>query len=507
MHRWHSSHPNPLTRSLRQVARFSTARAATAQAGIKLDLRHGQTWSPQATVFQPSPEVLVGQQQPYWHTIPKWQHVTNDQFLSHKWQMANTVQSEKVLYEFLQTVLPEAIPPQGDMAPHLRITDIHSPQDFIKRLQEGIQRAPMAVRLSPHVLSSINWQDPINDPIRRQFIPLSSPLNVDHPAAEFDPLKENTYSPVSGLIHRYPDRALFLATSICPVYCRFCFRSYTVGAETESVKKQRFLPIMKKWEPRFQYIEHTLTLKDILISGGDTYLLEPEQLHYIGERLLDIPHIRRFRFASKGLSVSPSRLLDPNDQWVDVVIGLEKKARRMGKHVCIHTHFNSVNEISWITRLGAQRLYEAGVTVRNQTVLLNGVNNTPEKMFALVHALGDINIQPYYVYQGDIIPGAEDLRTPMKDSLDLERAVRGQITGFLMPNFILDLPAEGGKRLTRGVQDYNHHLGLSKFSAPGLKGEPTTMEYWDPLWSLSEQGRADVLRTFRLKKDTAADAD
>jgi lysine 2,3-aminomutase len=109
---------------------------------------------------------------------------------------------------------------------------------------------------------------------------------------------------------------------------------------------------------------------------------------------LDIPHIRRFRFATKGLSVSPSRLLDPEDGWVNTVIELEKKARKLGKHICIHTHFNSVNEISWITKLGAQRLHQAGVTVRNQTVLLNGVNNTPEKMCALVHALADINIQP-----------------------------------------------------------------------------------------------------------------
>lgn len=184
------------------------------------------------------------------------------------------------------------------------------------------------------------------------------------------------------------------ATSICPVYCRFCFRSYTVGAETDTVKKQRFLPLAKKWEPRFQYIENTPALKDVVISGGDTYLLEPAQLEYIGERLLGIPHIRRFRFATKGLAVSPSRLLDPQDDWVDTVIRLEKKARRQGKHLCIHTHFNSANEISWVTRQGAQRLYEAGVTVRNQTVLLNGVNNTPERMCRLVHALGDINIQP-----------------------------------------------------------------------------------------------------------------
>jgi len=138
-----------------------------------------------------------------------WKDVTTDQFLRHKWQMANTVQSEKELCEFLTTVLPENIPPQNDMSPHLRTTDINNPDQFINRLKEGIKRAPMAVRLSPHILSSINWEDPTNDPIRRQFIPLSSPLNVDHPMAELDPMKENTYSPVPGLIHRYPDRALF----------------------------------------------------------------------------------------------------------------------------------------------------------------------------------------------------------------------------------------------------------------------------------------------------------
>ncbi|TVY56750.1 L-lysine 2,3-aminomutase, partial [Lachnellula cervina] len=477
----------PVLRTLTRLRQVAHSRASFATAS-------DNTSSPSVDYLpaaNSSPEHSTVDKPEYWRHIPRWQDVTTEQFLRHKWQMSNTVQSEKTLNEFLTAVLPEDIPPQTDMAVHLRINDVRTPEDFIRRLKEGIKHAPMAIRLSPHILSSINWKDPINDPIRRQFIPLSTPMNVDHPMAELDPMKENVYSPVEGLIHRYPDRALFFATSVCPVYCRFCFRSYSVGTETESVKKQRFLPLIKKWEPRFQYIESTPSLKDVVISGGDTYLLEPDQLRYIGERLLSIPHIRRFRFASKGLSVSPSRLIDPEDGWVSTIIELEKKARKMGKHICIHTHFNSVNEISWITRLGAQRLYEAGVTVRNQTVLLNGVNNSPEKMCALVHALGDINIQPYYVYQGDIVPGAEDLRTPMADSLELERAVRGQIAGFLVPNFILDLPAEGGKRLTRGVESYDRRIGLSKLTAPGLKGEPTTMNYWDPLWSLSDEGRSE----------------
>lgn len=156
----------------------------------------------------------------------------------------------------------------------------------------------------------------------------------------------------------------------------------------------RFLPLLKQWEPRLVYIESTSQLHDIVLSGGDTYLLEPEQIHYLGERLLSIPHIKRVRFATKGLGVSPSRLLDPNDRWIPTVIDLSKKARKMGKHVCVHAHINCKQEITWILRKGAQRLYEEGVTVRNQSVLLNGVNSTFEEKRDLIHALGDLNIEP-----------------------------------------------------------------------------------------------------------------
>ena len=156
----------------------------------------------------------------------------------------------------------------------------------------------------------------------------------------------------------------------------------------------RFLPLVKKWEPRFAYIESTPQLHDIVLSGGDTYLLEPEQIHYLGERLLSIPHIKRIRFATKGLGVSPSRLIDPNDSWIPTVIELNKKAREMGKHVCVHTHINCKQEITWILRKGALRLFQEGVRVRNQSVLLNGVNNTFEAMSELIHALIDLNIEP-----------------------------------------------------------------------------------------------------------------
>ena len=151
---------------------------------------------------------------------------------------------------------------------------------------------------------------------------------------------------------------------------------------------------MRKWEPIFAYIEHTETLSDILVSGGDSYSLGDSQLLAIGHRLLAMPHILRVRFASKGLAVCPSRLVDPNDTWTEALIQLSNQGRVIGKSISLHTHFNHPNEITWITEAAARRLFQAGVQVRNQTVLLNGVNNDVETMTRLIRRLAALNIQP-----------------------------------------------------------------------------------------------------------------
>jgi lysine 2,3-aminomutase len=167
-----------------------------------------------------------------------------------------------------------------------------------------------------------------------------------------------------------------------------------VGADTQAVNKTRFLPIQKKWDVMFDYIERTPSLADILVSGGDTYTLGPDQLHAIVQRLLEMPHILRVRIASKGMAVCPSRLVDPKDDWASNLIDLARRGRKMGKSVALHTHFNHPREITWITKMAAQRLFEEGVVVRNQTVLLNGVNNTVDTMKELIQQLASINIQP-----------------------------------------------------------------------------------------------------------------
>ncbi|KAL3456281.1 hypothetical protein BJX64DRAFT_296833 [Aspergillus heterothallicus] len=364
-----------------------------------------------------------------------------------------------------KVVLPPQIPYSSSSANRQATRD-----EFIEDVAAGMKRAPMATRLTPHILSLVNWDNAHSDPIRRQFIPLASSFQPDHPRLQLDLLHETQDSPVEWLVHRYPDKVLFLATSVCPVYCRFCTRSYSVGTQTETVSKKSFLPLRKYWEPMFAYIARTPAVTDVVVSGGDSFFLEPDQLREIGERLLGIDHVRRVRFATKGLSVCPSRILDPGDEWTRTLVEICNRGRGLGKSVALHTHLNHPQEIS-------------AVTVRNQTVLLNQVNNDVETMKRLIRCLADINIQPYYVYQGDMVQGVEDLRTPLRDILHVESHVRGTIAGFMTPSFVVDLPGGGGKRLAATFESYNQSTGVSRFVAPGVKGD-TVHEYYDPLWSL-----------------------
>ena len=178
------------------------------------------------------------------------------------------------------------------------------------------------------------------------------------------------------------------------MYCRFCTRSYAVGAPTESVTKSSQKPGRKRWEAIYQYIDSTPALTDIVVSGGDTYYLQPEHITEIGQRLFSIPHIRRIRFATKGLAVAPNRILDGEDTWTKALIDLSDNARKIGKQIAIHTHFNHPNEITWVTYLAARKLWASGVVMRNQSVLLSGVNDDLATMTALIRLLADMNIHP-----------------------------------------------------------------------------------------------------------------
>ena len=180
----------------------------------------------------------------------------------------------------------------------------------------------------------------------------------------------------------------------------------------------------KRWEKAFEYIRNTPYLEDIVISGGDTYQLRPEQVTEIGNALLDIPHVRRIRYATKGPAIMPMKLIT-HHEWVDALTQVVERGRKQNVEVVVHTHFNHPKEITDITRRGLAVLFARGITVRNQSVLVRGVNDDPEIMKQLVRRLSYVNVHPYYVYVHDLVTGAEDLRTTVQTALQIEKVVRG----------------------------------------------------------------------------------
>lgn len=403
----------------------------------------------------------------FWQKIPAWKDIDEETFLNHKWQEKNAATNIKKLLKAVDGIVLE---------------------EFVKDLEAGFSAAPMAVRISPYLLSLIDWEDPYNDPIRRQFLPVASQLEPDHPMLTLDSLHEQADAPVEGLTHRYPDKVLFLALDTCPVYCRFCTRSYAVGLDTDTVEKVQLKANQERWSRALQYIREREEVEDVVISGGDMYRLKASQVRELGNALLDIPHIRRFRFATKGLAIQPMKVLTDTD-WTDAITEVVERGRKMHKDVVIHTHFNTPNEITGISQDAMNLLFERGITVRNQAVLQAGVNDTPELMGDLIKKLGYINVQPYYVYMHDLVRGTEDLRTKVRTSIDLEKQLRGTTAGFNIPLFIVDTMGGGGKRDIHSFEHYNQHTGISVYKAPAVK--PGFFYYVDPIRTLSPSVQED----------------
>jgi lysine 2,3-aminomutase len=398
----------------------------------------------------------------WWKKIPAYKDVSEEQFLDHNWQAKNSITKIEKLLSTVKELVPA---------------------DFIKDAELGIKKSPMSVRVSPYLCSLIDWENPYTDPLRIQFFPLASRLLGDHPKLNLDSLHEQEDAPVPGLTHRYPDKALFLPLDTCPVYCRFCTRSYAIGLDTEEVEKVHLRPNDERWKKAFQYIASRPELADIVISGGDAYQLRASHLTEIGEALLAMPNVRRMRFASKGPAVMPQKLLT-DDPWVDALTGIVEKGRKLHKEVVLHTHFNHPNEITTHTERGLDKLMERGITVRNQSVLQRGVNDTPEVMTLLVKRLGHVNVHPYYVYVHDLVKGVEDLRTTVDTAIYLEKHVRGSTAGFNTPTFVVDAPGGGGKRDAHSYEYYNRETGISVYTAPSVKPGQYFL-YFDPLHQLS----------------------
>ncbi len=398
---------------------------------------------------------------PFWERIPAYRRVDEATFLDHAWQAKNSITKVSKLVETIQELVPAG---------------------FVDDLEGGMKRAPMSVRVSPYIVALIDWEHPYEDPLRTQFFPLATRLLADHPKLGLDSLHEQADAPVPGLTHRYADKALFLPLDTCPVYCRFCTRSYAIGLDTDEVEKVRLRPNEDRWKRAYQYIASRPELEDIVVSGGDAYQLRAQHIKEIGEALLAIPNVRRMRFATKGPAVMPMKILT-DDAWVDALAGVVEQGRRRRKDVVLHTHFNSPHEITGITEAAMGRLFERGIVVRNQSVLIRGVNDSVETMTLLVKRLGHINVHPYYVYVHDMVRGVEDLRTSVDTALFIEKHVRGATAGFNTPTFVVDAPGGGGKRDAHSYEYYDRDTGISVYAAPSVKpGQLFT--YFDPLHQL-----------------------
>jgi lysine 2,3-aminomutase len=438
-----------------------------------------------ATLPSRSLEHRVLRRDEYWRQVPAYAAVESAEFQTHTFQSRHSVTNVRQLRDTL-----------GDLAP----------DSFYEDVVAGLKRAPMALRISPYLLGLIDWDEPYADPIRTQFLPVASQQVPDHPELQLDSLHEQKDAPVPGLTHRYPDKALFLPLDSCPVYCRFCTRSYAIGGDTELVEKVKLSARLERWEDAFAYIASRPELEDIVISGGDTYNLKAEHLQRIGERLLGLPNIRRIRYATKGLAVLPQKILTDR-AWVEALTRVVELGRKLRKDVVVHTHFNHPNEITGITQDAMGVLTERGITVRSQTVLQHGVNDDPATMQLLVRRLSYLNIHPYYVYFHDMVPGVEDLRTSLQAGLEIEKHVRGHTAGFNTPSFVVDTMGGGGKRDGHSYESYDRETGIAVFTSPSVKPGAYFL-YFDPLRTLDEvqQARWQIPAERRLMIQQALDS-
>lgn len=289
-------------------------------------------------------------------------------------------------------------------------------KDVAERLDDFFQ-----ARINPYYMGLIRYP---GDPIWLQAVPDEVEL-YDADAAE-DPLNEEEMSPVPNITHRYPDRALFLTTSQCGLYCRFCTRKRKVG---DSSKIN-----MKDLEAAFNYLEEHTEINDVILSGGDPLMLTDAMLEKVLARLRTIPHIQIIRLGTKMPCVLPQRI---TPQLCEML----KKYHP----IYVNTHFNHPWEITPESKEACEMLVNAGVPVGCQTVLLKGVNDDPEVMKELMKKLLAIRVRPYYIYQADLTKGANHFRTPIDVGLEIMDNLRGHISGLAVPQFVIDAPGGGGK--------------------------------------------------------------
>jgi lysine 2,3-aminomutase len=305
-----------------------------------------------------------------------------------------------------------------------KLLDIKFDAEERKQLDETIKMFPLSI--TPYYLSLIDTDNYKNDPIYKQAFPSISELQVGDFEMR-DPLDEDKDSPVPGITHRYPDRVLFQVCGVCSMYCRHCTRKRKVGDVD-------LIPNKQEIAKGIQYIRDTPVIRDVLLSGGDPFLLSDENIDWILTEVNKIPHVEVVRIGTRTPVVLPYRITD------DLINVLKKH-----HPLWINTHFNHPREITRSSKEAIRKLADAGIPLGNQSVLLAGINDHPIIIRKLVHKLVQNRVRPYYLYQCDLSEGLEHFRTPIGRGIEIMESLIGHTSGFAVPSYVIDAPGGGGK--------------------------------------------------------------
>lgn len=279
-----------------------------------------------------------------------------------------------------------------------------------------------ALAITDHVSRMIDRDDP-QDPVARMFVPDLAELNV-LPEERADPIGDAAHTPVAGIVHRYPNRVLLKPVAVCPVYCRFCFRREMVGPDLGEALSPAAL------DAALDYIRSQPGIAEVILTGGDPFMLSAARAKALTDALADIPHVKVIRWHTRMPVADPARI---TSQFVSAL-------KAPGKAVYVSLHINHVRELSVDTKSAIARMADAGLPLLSQSVLLRGVNDSVDALSALMTALIEVRVRPYYLHHPDLAPGTGHFRLSVSEGQALYTALRDAVSGIAVPHYVIDIP-------------------------------------------------------------------
>jgi lysine 2,3-aminomutase len=436
--------------------------------------------------------------EPDWTRLPGWRDVGAADWSRVQWQRANCIKNIKQLRALM-----------GDLLTDRFYADLERDQ---------AERATMSMLVPPQMMNTMvpatgMFDDGVMpsageeftrafyaDPVRRYMLPVFSDRRTDwpsHPYSSRDSLHEHDMWVAEGLTHRYPTKVLAELLPTCPQYCGHCTRMDLVGNSTAVIPKLKFdLKPVDRYDAMITYLKANPSVRDVVVSGGDVANMPWKNLESFLDRLLEIDNIRDIRLATKALMGLPQHWL--GEDVVEGVGRVATTARERGVSLAIHTHINSAQSVTPAVAAAAKAMLQAGVRdVRNQGVLMRGINDSVEQLLDLCFAMQDeASITPYYFYMCDMIPFAEHWRLSLAEAQRLQHDIMGYLPGFATPRIVCDVPFVG-KRWVHQVDSYDKERGMSfwrknyRTSIEGADTEALSREfaYYDPIFTLPETGQ------------------